>query len=76
MLRPRKGNSDVSFNDTLLNFGLRDTQYTIYILIFSRTDSKNSNVLLDLVEFRLVKIYKIVSIFCFKRNIPDFLFFF
>ena len=24
MLRPQKGNSGVSFNDTLLNFGLRE----------------------------------------------------
>ena len=33
LLRPQKGNSGVSFNDTLLNFGLclHNTQYTLYI---------------------------------------------
>ena len=35
MLKPQKGNSEVSFNDTLLNFGLRDSEnYENYALIF------------------------------------------
>ena len=34
MLRPRNGNSGVSFNDTLLNFGLMGfTWYTWYMEI-------------------------------------------
>ena len=34
MLRPQKGNSRVSFNDTLLNFGLWNYREHLYYLLY------------------------------------------
>ena len=33
MLRPQRGNSEVSFNDTLLNFGLRPSYKSEYLFV-------------------------------------------